>query len=80
MGPLYFQTRNISLPVERELASVLVSHGELLVMIGELHVKEMQCIQVNEKRKNSLLRTVEEFVRQTPVYAPVLQEWLDNRE
>ena len=73
------QTRNVSLPVQRQLCSVLLSRGELLVEVSTLQVREMRALQLAEKHKGSVQRLVEDYIRQTPVHTPAQRVWLNNR-
>lgn len=79
MHLILFQTRNISLPVQRQLCNVLLSRGELLVEVSVVQVKEMRSLQLIEERKGSIQRFVEDYTRQTPVYSPTQRAWLNNR-
>ena len=76
---LLSQTRNVSLPVQRELCNVLLSRGELLVEVSAVQVKEMRSLQLVEERKGSIQRMVEDYIRQTPTYSPTQRVWLNNR-
>jgi hypothetical protein len=69
----------MSLPVQRELCDVLLRHGELLAEVATVQVKEQRSLQLNQERKGSIERLVEDYIRQTPVYTPAQRAWLSNR-
>ncbi|KAM4702837.1 cilia- and flagella-associated protein 46 [Rhinophrynus dorsalis] len=72
--PLH-EAGGISLPVMRKLANLKLSFAELALEIIQLiSIEEIRKFQ-EEKRKGRLCVVVEEFVRSTPDYNTIEQEW-----
>ncbi|KAM9325060.1 LOW QUALITY PROTEIN: cilia- and flagella-associated protein 46 [Gastrophryne carolinensis] len=65
----------ISLPVVRKLAKMKMDFGELSLEIMQLATTEERKRRQEEKRKGALRVRVEEFVRATPDYNSIDQEW-----
>ncbi|XP_071987329.1 cilia- and flagella-associated protein 46 isoform X2 [Engystomops pustulosus] len=65
----------IILPVQRKLAKMKLDFAELSVEIIQLVIAEEEEKRQEEKRKGELCVIVEEFVRATPDYNSVEQEW-----
>ncbi|XP_056385225.1 cilia- and flagella-associated protein 46 isoform X2 [Hyla sarda] len=66
---------DMSLPVQRNLAKMKLDFAELSLEIIQLVIKEEEENLKEEKRKGELRVIVEEFVRATPDYNSVGQEW-----
>ncbi|KAG9484777.1 hypothetical protein GDO78_008080 [Eleutherodactylus coqui] len=65
----------ISLPVQRKLAKMKLDFAELSLEIIHLFITEEEEKLEEEKCKGELRVTVEEFIRATPDYNSVEQEW-----
>nr|KAG5695793.1 hypothetical protein BaRGS_013391 [Batillaria attramentaria] len=73
------EMRNVSLPVQRELANTTACRGEVLLEVAAVQVKEMRALQLKEQQKGAAQRIVEDYTRQTPNYTPTQRDWLNNR-
>ncbi|KAK7482059.1 hypothetical protein BaRGS_00026751 [Batillaria attramentaria] len=73
------EMRNVSLPVQRELANTTACRGEVLLEVAAVQVKEMRALQLKEQQKGAAQRIVEDYTRQTPTYTPTQRDWLNNR-
>ncbi|XP_052099636.1 cilia- and flagella-associated protein 46-like isoform X4 [Mytilus californianus] len=71
------EVRNLSLPIQRELADIKICCGELMLEMFQVHSKEMRNIQLQDMRKGSVMMMVEDFIRTTPHYTHMEKEWVD---
>ncbi|CAC5380788.1 Cilia- and flagella-associated protein 46 [Mytilus coruscus] len=71
------EVRNLSLPIQRELADIKICCGELMLEMFQVHSKEMRNIQLQDMRKGSVMMMVENFIRTTPHYTHMEKEWVD---
>ncbi|XP_041368336.1 cilia- and flagella-associated protein 46-like isoform X2 [Gigantopelta aegis] len=69
--------RNMSFPTQREFADILIETGDLLLEILQLHDKERRMKQFADQRKGSIVKMVEDFICQTPVYTHMEKEWVE---
>uniref|UniRef100_H3A8V7 Uncharacterized protein n=1 Tax=Latimeria chalumnae TaxID=7897 RepID=H3A8V7_LATCH len=74
LTPLH-ESRNVSLPVMRKLADMKLNFVSLTLDMLLLVCTEEKKKIVEESRKGSFQRTVEEYVRSTPDYHSLEQEW-----
>ncbi|XP_035825239.1 cilia- and flagella-associated protein 46 [Aplysia californica] len=74
--PLW-QMKPLSTPVQRELASVKIEMADLLTDILVARDKELRQVQLQEERKQSIVRLVEDFIRETPVYEGTEKQWIE---
>ncbi|XP_052228420.1 cilia- and flagella-associated protein 46-like isoform X3 [Dreissena polymorpha] len=72
------EIRNMSLPVQREAASCKIACGELLLEIFRVHARESRSLQMEDTRKGSVLKMVEDFIRSTPVYTHMEKDWAET--
>ncbi|CAH1785035.1 unnamed protein product [Owenia fusiformis] len=77
LNPL-FELRNVSLPIHREAADIKVMYGEVMVEMFKQHATETREKQLEEERKEAVVKLVEEMTRETPNYTDVEQDWLDT--
>ncbi|CAG2203029.1 Cilia- and flagella-associated protein 46 [Mytilus edulis] len=71
------EVRNLSLPIQRELADIKICCGEMMLEMFQVHSKEMRNIQLQDMRKGSVMMMVEDFIRTTPHYTHMEKEWVD---
>ncbi|KAJ8317581.1 hypothetical protein KUTeg_005485 [Tegillarca granosa] len=71
------ETRNISLPVQRELADIMIECGEVMLEIFKEYSKEVRNKQLEDQRKGSVVKMVEDYIRATPLYTHMEKEWVD---
>ncbi|XP_078499587.1 cilia- and flagella-associated protein 46 [Lissotriton helveticus] len=72
------ETRGISLPVMRRLASMKVSLSELTLEMFNLDCIENQKKILLEKQKGSMHKMIEEFLGATPDYTSTEMEWINT--
>ncbi|XP_052771669.1 cilia- and flagella-associated protein 46-like isoform X4 [Mya arenaria] len=72
------ETRGMSLPVQREAGDIKIACGELLLEIFRVHARETSALQLEDQRKGSVLKMVEDFIRATPDYTHMEREWVDT--
>ena len=46
----------MSLPIQREVADVKITYGEIMLEIFRVHAKEMRFRQLEDQRKGSVLK------------------------
>lgn len=68
----------MSLPIQRETADVKIACGELLLEIFRVHAKECRNRQLEDQRKGSVLKMVEDFIRTTPDYTHMEKDWVET--
>nr|XP_022339451.1 cilia- and flagella-associated protein 46-like isoform X3 [Crassostrea virginica] len=72
------EVRNVSLPIQRELADMYITCGEVMLEMFQVHAKETRAQQLEDLRKGSVVKMVEDFIRTTPkFYSHMEKEWLD---
>ncbi|XP_056005172.1 cilia- and flagella-associated protein 46-like isoform X7 [Ostrea edulis] len=72
------EVRNVSLPIQRELADMYISCGDVMLEMFRVHAKETRTQQLEDLRKGSVVKMVEDFIRTTPqYYSHMEKEWLD---
>ncbi|XP_065923991.1 cilia- and flagella-associated protein 46 isoform X6 [Magallana gigas] len=72
------EVRNVSLPVQRELADMYIKCGDVMLEMFQVHAKETRAQQLEDLRKGSVVKMVEDFIRTTPkFYSHMEKEWLD---
>lgn len=74
---LLHEIKNMSLPIQREVADVKIACGDLMLEIFRVHAKEMRNKQLDDQRKGSVLKMVEDFICSTPVYTHMEKEWVE---
>ncbi|XP_030058854.1 cilia- and flagella-associated protein 46 [Microcaecilia unicolor] len=74
------ELKNISLPVMRTLANMKLSLVELSLEMLELVCMEKHRKELEDDRKGSLCKLVEEFVRSTPDDTSTEQEWITTQQ
>ncbi|XP_060585472.1 cilia- and flagella-associated protein 46-like isoform X2 [Ruditapes philippinarum] len=72
------EIRGMSLPVQREAADIKIACGELLLEIFRVHAAETRNQQLEDQRKGSVLKMVEDFIRATPVYTHMEKDWVET--
>ncbi|KAL3864704.1 hypothetical protein ACJMK2_006363 [Sinanodonta woodiana] len=71
------EIRNISLPIQREVADIKIEYGNILLEIFRTHAKEVRSQQLEDQRKGPVLKMVEDFIRATPNYTHMEKEWVE---
>ncbi|XP_060072788.1 cilia- and flagella-associated protein 46-like [Ylistrum balloti] len=72
------ELRNLSLPIQRELADIKVHCGSVMLAIFQEHAKEARETQLEDIRKGAVVKMVEDFIRETPTYTHMEKEWVDT--
>jgi len=68
----------MSLPVQREASDIKIACGDLLLEIFRVHASETRTQQLEDQRKGSVLKMVEDFIRATPDYTHMEKDWVDT--
>ncbi|XP_062591392.1 cilia- and flagella-associated protein 46-like [Saccostrea cucullata] len=72
------EVRNVSLPTQRELADMYIVCGEIMLELFRVHAKETRSQQLEDLRKGSVVKMVEDFISTTPqFYSHMEKEWLE---
>ncbi|XP_071090002.1 cilia- and flagella-associated protein 46-like [Haliotis cracherodii] len=74
------ETRNLSLPVQREFVDIQIELGDVLTEILHVQAKESRLQQLEDQRKGSVLKMVEDLIRQTPTYTHMEKEWEESKQ
>lgn len=67
----------MSTPVQRELADINIELGEIMTDILIVREEELRHEQLQEERKSSIVRLVQEYTREPPVYEENEKQWID---
>ncbi|XP_064631435.1 cilia- and flagella-associated protein 46-like isoform X3 [Lineus longissimus] len=70
--------RHVSLPVQREATDTKLMCADLMLDMFQVYAEEDRSLRVNETRKGSVQKMVEELVRQTPNYTPLTRQWIET--
>ncbi|WAR21805.1 CFA46-like protein [Mya arenaria] len=62
----------------QEAGDIKIACGELLLEIFRVHARETSALQLEDQRKGSVLKMVEDFIRATPDYTHMEREWVDT--
>jgi len=54
-----------------------IACGDLLLEICRTYARECRNLQVEDQRKGSVLKMVEDFIRSTPVYSHMEKDWVE---
>ncbi|KAI0234887.1 hypothetical protein LSAT2_014706 [Lamellibrachia satsuma] len=69
--------RNVCPSQQRNTTVLKLDMVELMLEMFELYVEHERQVEREKKRKGSIVRVMEEVTRETPVYSPMEQKWVD---
>ena len=66
----------VSLPMQRECAEIKLLAGEHMIEMMSLYASEERQKQIQEQRKGSVIRVLEELVQESPDYNASMKDWV----